>query len=322
MRLILPFALLLPLLLTTLRSGPAGDREVSAADRGEPGTTVTSGDNSAAAAAGAMLVTPDTLARQLRDPALVVLHISDRPEDFLQGHIPAARFVRYSDFAIQGETRLGAELPPLDTVRQVFEAAGVSDSSRVVIYAPSLVVAARAFFTLDVTGHSNVAILDGGLRAWRAAGHPVETGAAATVPPGRFTPRLHKERLADAAFIQSQQPTRAIALLDVRPDDEYFGRNTMGGAHAPGHLAGAQQLPWTTLVKEERFLPDDELRQRFAAAGAASGKPVVAYCMIGMRASVVYFTARRLGYDVRLYDGSIVDWSRRGLPTVITEKPQ
>lgn len=40
-----------------------------------------------------------------------------------------------------------------------------------------------------------------------------------------------------------------------------------------------------------------------------------AYCMVGMRASVVYFVARYLGYDARLYDGSIVDWGRRGLPT-------
>jgi 3-mercaptopyruvate sulfurtransferase SseA len=38
--------------------------------------------------------------------------------------------------------------------------------------------------------------------------------------------------------------------------------------------------------------------------------------MVGMRASVVYFVSRMLGYDARLYDGSIMDWSRRKLPTV------
>ena len=50
-------------------------------------------------------------------------------------------------------------------------------------------------------------------------------------------------------------------------------------------------------------------------AGVATGKPVVTYCMVGMRASVAYFVARYLGYDARLYDGSIIDWTQRKLPT-------
>jgi thiosulfate/3-mercaptopyruvate sulfurtransferase len=60
----------------------------------------------------------------------------------------------------------------------------------------------------------------------------------------------------------------------------------------------------------------EQLKQKLEAAGATAGRPVVTYCMVGMRASVVYFVSRMLGYDVRLYDGSIVDWSRRGWGTV------
>jgi thiosulfate/3-mercaptopyruvate sulfurtransferase len=111
-----------------------------------------------------------------------------------------------------------------------------------------------------------------------------------------------------------------MALVDVRPDDEFFGNDTMGGAHAPGHIAGARQLTWNSLVAADgRFLPRDELRRRLDAVGATPGRPVVAYCMVGMRASVVYFVSRLLGHDARLYDGSIVDWSRRRLPTVTTK---
>ena len=62
------------------------------------------------------------------------------------------------------------------------------------------------------------------------------------------------------------------------------------------------------------FLPKDQLKTRLEGAGVVSGRPVVAYCMVGMRASVVYFVARYLGYDARLYDGSIMDWSQRKLP--------
>jgi thiosulfate/3-mercaptopyruvate sulfurtransferase len=90
----------------------------------------------------------------------------------------------------------------------------------------------------------------------------------------------------------------------------------MAGAHAAGHIDGARQLTWGSLVGPDgRFLPVGELRAKLTSAGATPGKPVVSYCMIGMRASVVYFVARHLGLDARLYDGSIVDWSRRRLPT-------
>jgi thiosulfate/3-mercaptopyruvate sulfurtransferase len=267
--------------------------------------------------AQSLLVSVPELAARLKDPDLVILHVADRATAFEDAHIPGARFVRYADFAVPGADDVGSELPSAEVIARVFEAAGVSDGSRVVIYAQSPVTAARAFFTLDAFGHTNVALLDGGLRAWREAKQPVETGPAPAPRPGRFAPRLNPQRLADAALIQKQTPGQSVALLDVRPDDEFRGSNTMGGAHAPGHIAGARQLPWNALVGPDgRFLPRDVLKQKLEAAGASAGRPIVAYCMVGMRASVVYFVARLLEHDVKLYDGSIVDWSRRKLPTV------
>jgi thiosulfate/3-mercaptopyruvate sulfurtransferase len=262
-----------------------------------------------------MLVNVTELAAVLKDPAVVVLHVADRAAAFEEGHIPGARFLRYGDFAVEGPDNVGSELPPLDVVKRVFEAAGVSDTSRVVIYAQSPVVAARVFFTLDAFGHQGVALLDGGLRAWREAKQPVETGAANSARLGRFTPRLNAQRVVDAMFIQQQLATPAISLVDVRPDAEFFGTDGgMRGMHAPGHIAIARQLTWNALVGADgRFLPRDELKARLESAGVVAGRPVVAYCMVGMRASVVYFVARHLGYDARLYDGSIIDWSRRGL---------
>lgn len=267
-----------------------------------------------------LLVSTSELAGMLKDPAVLVLHVGSRTSSFEDGHIPGAQHVRYGDFAVEGPDGLGSELPAVEQLERVFEAAGVSDGSRVVVYGHSPVAAARAFFTLDVLGHRRVALLDGGLRAWRAESRPIETGAGRRpASGGQFTPRLEGRKLADAAFIQGRfsSPTaRAIALIDVRPDPEFVGTDDPhGGAHAPGHIPGARQLPWDTLVGPDgRFLPRDRLERKLREAGAAPGKPVVAYCMVGMRASVVYFVARHLGYEARLYDGSIVDWSHRRLP--------
>ena len=102
----------------------------------------------------------------------------------------------------------------------------------------------------------------------------------------------------------------------MRPDPEFTGSDGgMGGMHAAGHIDGAQQLTWNALVSTDgTFLPADQLKARLEGAGVVAGRPVVSYCMVGMRASVVYFVARYLGYDARLYDGSIVDWSQKKLP--------
>jgi thiosulfate/3-mercaptopyruvate sulfurtransferase len=263
-----------------------------------------------------LLIDVAMLAATLKAPDLVLLHVADRAAVFEDGHIPGARFLRYGDFAVEGDPRVGSELPTIDALTRVLQAAGVSKSSRVVVYGTSTVAAARAFFTLDVTGHPRVALLDGGLRAWRAAKQPIETGAVAAAKVGDFVPVINSSRLASAQQIQAQMAAKGIALVDVRPDPEYLGTDGgAGGMHAAGHIDGAKQLTWDSLTSAEGlFLPRDQLAQRLAAAGVTAGRPVVAYCMVGMRASVVYFVARMLGHDVRLYDGSIVDWTARKLP--------
>jgi thiosulfate/3-mercaptopyruvate sulfurtransferase len=264
-----------------------------------------------------MLVSTQELAQRLSDAGVVVLHVADREASFTSGHIPGARFIRYGDIAVEGPSRLGSELPSPQRLKEVFEAAGVSDNSHVIVYGASTVVAARAFFTLDVAGHPRVALLDGGLAAWKAENRQLETGPSRLSGRGTFNPKMNPARVTDAVSIQRQMGERAIALLDIRPDPEYLGTDGgMGGMHTPGHIAGAEQLPWNTLVGQDgKFLPREQLEAKLAAAGAVRGKPVVTYCMVGMRASVAYFVARDLGYDARLYDGSIVDWSQRKLPT-------
>jgi len=284
-----------------------------------------------------LLVSTGELAARATDADLLILHIADRQSTFEEEHIPGARFVRYDDIAVDGDG-LGSELPPVDALDRALENAGVTDASRIIIYGSSTVVAARLFFTLDVLGHPRVALLDGGLRAWKAEGRPTargpESASGTAGQPARsdsrsggakaapwelgFTPRLNTERLASAEWIQQRVGASRINLVDVRPDPEFTGADDgMGGAHVAGHIGGARQLPWNTLTDAAgRFLPTPDLRAKLTAIGVAPDKPVVAYCMVGMRASVVYFVARHLGYDARLYDGSIVDWGRRGLPTI------
>jgi thiosulfate/3-mercaptopyruvate sulfurtransferase len=274
----------------------------------------------AAAAATGKLISPAELATRLTDPNVVVIHVEDRAGEFTAGHLPGARLVRYAQFAVDGPGNLGSELPPVDALREIFQAAGVGAASEVVVYG-SPIGATRAFFTLDYLGHPNVRVLNGGFTAWKSEGRPVETGAG---PPPRRDPgtlarlTVRPDVVAHADWLVARLESPSLTLVDARPDAEFTGADGgMNGAHVPGHLAGAKQLVWTDLVsRTSQFLSDADLRAKLVAAGAKSGQPVVSYCMIGMRASVIYFVARHLGFDAKMYDGSIVDWTARKLPAV------
>ena len=267
-------------------------------------------------ASAGLLVSPSELAAMLKDPTVVVVAVG-QPNEFEAGHVPGARFVRYGDIAIDIDG-LQSELPPVDQLQRVLAAAGISDRSKVIIYG-STIAATRMFFTLDYFGHPFARVLNGGLAAWKANGGAVEFGAAPNVAAATsLTPKLQPDRVVSADWIKERLFSPRMTLLDARPDAEFTGADGgMNGTHVKGHLPDARQLVWNTLLDSSgKFLPDAELRKKYEAIGAAQATPLVSYCMIGMRASVTYFVARHLGYDARMYDGSIVDWTRRKLPAV------
>ena len=268
------------------------------------------------AASSGLLVSADELAKLLKDPTVVVVAVGNSADEFTAGHIPGARFVLYRDIApdIDG---LQSELPPVDQLRRVLANAGISDRSKVVIYG-STIGATRLFFTLDYFGHPNVRVLNGGLSSWKARGGQLEVAPPVTAAASTLTPNPRPDRVVSADWIKERLSTRKMTLLDARPDGEFTGADGgMNGMHVKGHLPDARQLVWNSLLDSSgQFLPDAELRKKYEAIGAATGTPLVSYCMVGMRASVTYFVARHLGYDARMYDGSIVDWTRRKLPAV------
>lgn len=263
-----------------------------------------------------MLVTTAWLAKALRQPNVVVLHVAAERKHYDDGHIPSARFLSTKDILV---TRNGVanEFAAVADLQTVFAKLGVGDESRIVIYGEnSGLAAARVYVTLDYLGHGQqAALLDGGLEKWKAEQRPVSTEA---VTPGsaNFTPRVRpavKTEMAtvrDLAWTAAHQPEPHVALLDARPAKQYSGEEA-GGLARPGHLPGATSLYWMQhLVSAENpvLKPVTELQKLYETAGLKPGQLVVTYCRSGMQASHSYFTAKYLGYDVTLYDGSFGEW--------------
>lgn len=264
----------------------------------------------------AMLVTPAELAATLDDPALVLLHVGDEGE-YAAAHIRGARHVSLRDLSTT-EAPLVLQMPSPDDLRQRLEGLGISDDSRVVVYYGQDWVspATRVVFTLQHAGLDSVALLDGGMRAWTAAGHTV-TGAAAPASRGRLTRTTPRNDIVDAAYIQASIGKPGFALIDARDAVFYTGERPGGprDLRMAGHITGAISVPFSSVASSDlRLKPRADLEALFRDAGVKPGDTVVTYCHIGQQATVVAFAARMLGYKVLLYDGSFEDWVRRGLP--------
>ena len=254
-----------------------------------------------------MLVSSDWLAAKLNDPGVAILHVGTE-KDYAAGHIAGARLVTLADISVKSESGLVLELPPVEALVKAFAKLGVSDTSRVIVYAgnDSAQSATRVWFTLDYLGLGHRAsLLDGGLKAWQAEGRATstETPAAAT---GTFTAMPRPELVVDAAWIQAHRTDASVQLIDARTDEFYSGASK-GMMPRAGHIPGAKSVPFPTMFDDARKMkPAESLRAMLPA------KPLtVTYCHIGQQATVLYFVARYLGMDARLYDGSFQDWSNR-----------
>ena len=261
-----------------------------------------------------MLVSTDWLAQHLNDSKLVILQVSANRNAYDEGHIPGARFVALSDLAV-ARNGVPNELPPDADLKRVLEAVGVSDDSRVILYGDASVLpATRAFFTLDYLGHANHAMLDGGLGKWAAENRMLSKDAPAAMA-GHFTPHPHPELVVqyDQVSAMAKRPAadaHSPVLLDVRPAADFTGEK---GSHIPTAV-NANWVDSQVSPKEQTLKSADVLMSLYEKLGVKPGSSVVTYCNSGMQASQSYFTLKYLGYDVKMYDGSMSEWHQKGAP--------
>jgi len=255
------------------------------------------------------IVSAEWLLAHRADPDLVVIHAGRNRASYDTVHVAGARYLDWSEFTVT-RNGIAVELPEPDSVAAALGRLGVGDGNRVVIYGDVL-VAARLWFTLDWLGAGDRAfVLDGGLDRWRGLGYPAGADRPPPARPARLTPQLATGALVDADWVRTRLGS-ATALVDARNGEEFRGDKLEDGVPRAGHIPGAHNLDWTATIQDVRYLPLDRVKTLFAQAGIPATGELVAYCRTGTRSSVLYLLARSLGYQARMYDGSMVDWARR-----------
>lgn len=267
-----------------------------------------------------ILVTPQWLNEHKSDKGLVILQPSFLRLDYENEHIEGARYIWPS--SLSPDSPQGSmNAPDPKAAAELLGSLGISRNSQIVLchLRSDISQTTRLFLVLEQLGlKGNVHFLNGGLEGWKKAGFPV-TKDVPTFAKVKFEPNV-TPLLVDKDYVKKNLTSSETLIVDARAKNFYDGDPT--GNPRDGHIAGAKNIPYQEMLDQatSTFKPADQLQSYFTPV-ASTDKELVAYCFIGQTASVVYMAGRILGYNMKLYDGSMQEWSRiSDLPMEKTEK--
>ena len=269
----------------------------------------------------AQLITPSALHARLEQPDLMILDCRFALDDpaygqrsYDEGHIAGAQFADL-ERELSGPISKGVTgrhpLPQPTVLLERLRQWGLNNASEVVLYddGPGA-FAARAWWLLAWLGkREGVYLLDGGLKAWREAGLQL-TRIQLSATPGDFQGQADASLLVSAKQLQQRLNSPDLTLLDARALLRFRGEVEPLDPVA-GHIPGAQCAAFTdNLDSNGRFLPAEQLRQRFAAQlKHRPASELVAYCGSGVTACHNLFALCLAGFPLApLYAGSWSEW--------------
>ncbi len=284
------------------------------------------------------LVSTDWVAAQLENPEVVIIDVRDDTANFdrqptdkekadpkapLVGHIPGARLMPWKSVR---ETREidGVKLDKMLPAPQNFESAmrklGVRADQAIVIAtngkdSDAVTMGTRLYWTLKYFGHDNMALLDGGVRKWKAESRPIAFEARVVTPSNyALNSKFKPEILAQLADVESAVGRSGTQIVDGRTADYYVGQSMTSDVVRKGHIPGARMFAHKDLVDEKTgmFLPRAELQALASDAGIKGDVNTIAHCNTGHLASGAWFVLSELlgNANTRLYDGSMHEWTK------------
>ena len=270
-------------------------------------------------AAQDVLVSTQWVADHMNDGKLVEVDVDTNA--YNEGHIPGAIGFNWTS---QLQDQLRRDIITKDQLEKLLSDAGISNGDTIVLYGDNNNwFAAYAFWVLEMYGHKNLKLMDGGRKKWLEENRPTTTDAP------KVTPAQYKAKDADQGqrarrdAVMANLGKSGAAMVDVRSPAEFSGEilappGLMETAQRGGHIPGAANVPWGQAVREDgTFKPEHELRELYGAKGVTSDKDVIAYCRIGERSSHTWFALKYLlGFkNIRNYDGSWTEWGNTvGVP--------
>lgn len=265
------------------------------------------------------LVSTDWLDQHLNAPDLVVLDASwhlpqegrDARAEYVAEHIPGALFFDIDELS-DTENPLPHMLPNPIKFSSRMRKMGIGDGMRIVVYdTKGIYSAARAWWTFRVMGVQDVAVLNGGLKKWKAEGRAVDDRPPARRFERHFSPRRQADLVYELSDVQRALAEGSAQVVDARSAGRFHGQEPepRPGVRS-GHIPGSRNVPSTELLQSDGTLKSEaELQALFAANGVSLTNPVVTTCGSGITASILALALMVAGNrQVGVYDGSWAEW--------------
>lgn len=255
-----------------------------------------------------ILVSAQWLHEHLTDPNLVIIQTSYLKLDYDKEHIQGARYL-WPPWLAPDTPDANFNAPDTKAATELLQGYGISEDSHIVIYhiRGEVSVTARMFLTLEHLGlRGRVSYLNGGLEAWKKEGYPL-TQEIPKVKRGNFKVKP-QSLLVDKNYVLKTLQSDKGVVVDARMQRFYDGDPT--GNPRDGHISGAKNIPYTEMIDAANMFKTVDQLQAYFGPVASKEKEIVTYCFIGQTASVVYMAGRILGYNMKLYDHSLQEWSR------------
>jgi len=255
-----------------------------------------------------LIVEPAELKDFLDSDDVLIIDLSS-PSTYVQYHIACAIFLNYEWIVRVEQPRMGL-LPTEEQLNNVLGSLGVTKDKHVVVYDDEGGGrASRFLWTLDVTGHKNFSLLNGGLQAW--ANHGNEISSVINYPtPCDYKAEMNFEPVATRQFILDHLSDDNVVVFDNRSPAEFNGTKVF--AQRGGHIPGAINIDWMATMDMEhdkRLKPEAELREMLESQGITTDKTVVMYCQAHHRSAHTYIVLKSLGYEkIKGYPGAWSDW--------------
>lgn len=288
-------------------------------------TEVTIDESSKASVKGPHLVEPADVQKMYEEGQdFKVIEIS-KGGKYAEGHLPGAINFWRPDYEGKGYEYGGMRMTA-DEMATLLGSNGISPDDRLIIYdTKGSVDAIRFMWMLDIYGHQDMAIMNGGKTAWKEAGYDLTTETAPEPEPVvyTFSGDPDESRLANMEEVIAALQDPNVVLLDTREPEEFQGIPYVDkgeclpykkGAFTFGRIPGSVHLNWSDAVDldgDHRFKSLKDLKYNFEQAGVTPDKKIIAYCQSGVRSShTTYVLTELLGYpNVKNYDGSWIEWS-------------
>ena len=242
-------------------------------------------------------------------------------DSYLSGHIPGAGFIDLVEDWADTDSALRFTLPEMGKLQAAVGASGISADDHVILYSSGhLMWATRAWWLLHHAGHKNISILNGSLSAWQAAGGDTKTGGH-SYAPCEFAAATTASAFATTADVEAGMDGKICTINSLSQalyegtGDFYYQRR--------GHIPGSLLLSYEDLLKDDFFLPHDELSDKLGKRGMLSADQVITYCGGGIAATIDAFACLLCGQEnVRVYDGSMSEWvSDENRPLTVGAEP-